>query len=133
MSYIDSGAILAKICPIWGHFVLNLSLASSPKRIRSGRGVLPGIDLRTVRGRRFRALLNSYTAELDDDPTEADLALARQAAALTLQLEDEQLSTARGAPVDSSKLILLTKELTRLTDALRGRGAPKRARGRTHG
>jgi hypothetical protein len=117
---------MSKNCPIRGRFVLDLSLTATPKRSRSGRGVLRGVDMRTVRGRRFRALLNSYTAELDREASTADLALARQAAALTLQLEDEQLSTARGAPVDSSKLILLTKELTRLTDALKGRRTPAR-------
>ena len=63
-------------------------------------------DSRTAAARRFRDLVGSFSANLGE-LSEADLAMVRTAAALTLKSEQMQADLAAGKDVDAATLIKL--------------------------
>ena len=83
------------------------------------------VDGRSASARRFRDLMRGFLRDLGDEPDEADKALARQAAALTLQAEALQAKVAAGADVDPDALVRVTNALARAVLALRTRAKPK--------
>lgn len=112
--------------------MLNLSLTTpTPKRrCRAGGRLMPGVDFRTGRGRRLRALLNAHLASLPGEPSATDFALCRQAAMLELQLEDIATSVARGESVNTATQLQLSRELARVVTTLNGeRRSGRRAAG----
>jgi hypothetical protein len=80
-----------------------------------------GVDGRSASARRFRDLVRAFRREIGDDPDEGRLALARQAAALTLQAEALQAKVAAGADVDADALVRVTNALARAVSALRAK------------
>jgi hypothetical protein len=108
-----------------------LTPTTSPKRTRAGRGFLPGCDLRTTRGRRLRAIVNAYIADLPGEPSASELSLCMQAGTLALQMEDLQAMVARGESIPTASMARLSKELARVVTTLRGERRPaRRAAGR---
>jgi hypothetical protein len=65
------------------------------------------VDARSAGARRFRDLVAAFSADLGDDLSEADMAMVRTAAALTLKAELLQADLAAGIPVDAETLIKL--------------------------
>jgi hypothetical protein len=64
-------------------------------------------DERTAGARRFRDLVAAFSADLGDDLSEADMAMVRTAAGLTLKSELLQADLAAGKDVDAETLIKL--------------------------
>lgn len=97
------------------------------KRRRPSRRKPKLIDGRTREARRMRELEASYLADLDT-PNEADRALARQAAALTVESEAMQAAIARGERFDPDDGVRLSNALARCLSGLhrrsQGRGRP---------
>jgi hypothetical protein len=115
---------------IGGLFVFDLSLApltTPPKRrCRAGGRLMPGVDFRTGRGRRLRALLNAHLADLPGEATATDLALIRQAATIELQLEDLAVTVSRGESICNATQLRLSRELGRIVATLKGERRPGR-------
>ena len=88
---------------------------------------LKNVDGRCAGARRFRDLTRAYGEALGglDRLTEPELALVRQAAAVTVQCEALQVAIAKGEPVSTDELIRLSSEARRLTAAVRQKEAPK--------
>jgi len=83
-------------------------------RITNGSDLLRGIDGRSAEARRYRDLIEGFTAEFGSaTPGEREMALIRQAAALTVQAETMQAAIVRGEAVD-------IEQLTRVANALTG-------------
>jgi hypothetical protein len=79
---------------------------------------LPRADGRTVRSRRFRDLVEAYSAELGHELTEAERSLVQQAAAVQIQCEELQRALVEGGDIDSDMLIRLSSEHRRLLAGL---------------
>src|SRR5450755_3726343 len=77
-------------------------------KVSNGTRMLAHVDMRSAAGRRFRHLVDSYSAELGAELSEAELSLVRQACALQLQAERMQGAIVRGELVDSDALIRLS-------------------------
>src|SRR5260370_37979152 len=87
----------------------------------SGAGIaLPRVDQRTVSAMRYRALLDSYGAELGGRLTEPGKALVQQIAAMQLRIEQLQSQIVAGHDVDADQIIRLSTENPRLLSSLRG-------------
>jgi hypothetical protein len=89
-----------------------------PRRTRTGRVPLPRADGRTVRSRRFRDLVESYSAMFGGELTEAERSLVQQAAAVQIQCEELQRTLVEGGDIDSDLLIRLSSEHRRLLAGL---------------
>ncbi len=106
-------------------------IAARPSRSRSrvtnGSEMLRGIDARTAEARRFRDLCEGFTKDLGSPPGARDLALVRQAAALTVQTETMQAKIVRGEDVNVEQLTRLANGVTRTLRELgiRKRGAQR--------
>jgi hypothetical protein len=108
-----------------------LTPTTPPKRrCRAGGRLMPGVDFRTGRGRRLRALLNAHLADLPGEATATDLALIRQAATLELQLEDMAVSVSRGESICNATQLRLSRELGRIVATLKGERRSDRRAGR---
>jgi hypothetical protein len=82
-------------------------------RLTNSRALLPGIDMRSAEGRRFRDLVIEYKSQFDDrELSEPELVLIRQCAWLSLRSERAQCQQLQGKPVTNED------ESTRLTNAL---------------
>jgi hypothetical protein len=84
-------------------------------RIRLTKGLLQGVDGRTVGAVRFKRLVNSISADLGGMAalSEAERGLVRQAASLIMRAEQLQSAIARGEQVDPDELIRLTNTVRR--------------------
>jgi hypothetical protein len=104
--------------------------ANRPLTVRSavsnGTKMLKGVDARSATARRFRDLVDDFTRDLggEDVLTVADRTLIRQAAAITLQVEQLQAAIIRGEPVDEDKLIRLSGTARRCLAGIRKRERP---------
>lgn len=76
------------------------------------------IDERSAGARRFRDLVAAFSTDLGDNLSEADLAMIRTAAALTLKSEQMQAQLAAGENVDSDALIRLAGTTRRSLQAI---------------
>lgn len=83
--------------------------------------MLPRFDGRTVAARRFRDLVDTFTAELRSGLTEADKALVKQAANLVLASEKMQDDVVAGATVDPDALVRVSSEARRILGLLRSK------------
>ncbi|WP_051310882.1 hypothetical protein [Bradyrhizobium sp. Cp5.3] len=88
-------------------------------KLSNGTRLMPGVDLRSPSGRRFRYLLAAYAEELGGALSEADQALLRQAVGLQLQSEKLQADIVKGAPVDTDQLVRISSEARRALATLR--------------
>ena len=95
-----------------------------PRQTEAGIA-LPRTDHRTVAAMRYRALLNSYTAELGGRLTEPEKALVQQIAAMQLRIEQMQAQIVEGLEVDADQIIRLSSEHRRLLASLRGKAAKR--------
>ncbi len=93
-------------------------------RITNRSEKLRGIDGRSAEARRFRDLCEGFAADFGATPPgEREMALIRQAAALTVQTETLQAKIMRGEEVDLEQLTRLANVTTR---TLRELGIRKR-------
>jgi hypothetical protein len=93
------------------------------------RWVLADVDMRRPSGRRFVDLCKGFAKEIGVDLTEAERALIRQAAAMTLQAELLQAALARGEPVNADDTIRLSSEARRILASITARAARRKAPG----
>ncbi len=75
-----------------------------------------GIDGRTRDAKRFRDLFESFARQLGGEErlSEADRALARTAASLTVKSEAMQAQVAAGGEVDAEQLVRISNSLSRV-------------------
>jgi hypothetical protein len=85
------------------------------------------IDRRTRAARRLAELEAAFLADLQA-PSEADRALAKQAAALTVESERLAARIARSEPVDHEQAVRLANAATRALNALNKRSAGRTKR-----
>jgi protein-tyrosine-phosphatase len=84
---------------------------------------LPRVDGRTVAARRFRELVDAFSAELGANLTETERGMVRQAAALQLRIEQMQGAIVESPDIDADLIIRLSSEHRRLLTKLRGKAA----------
>jgi hypothetical protein len=79
-----------------------------------------GIDGRTRDAKRFRDLFESFVESLGGKAglSEADRALARMAASLTVKSEAMQAEVAKGVEVDTEQLVRVSNSLSRVLGRL---------------
>jgi hypothetical protein len=96
-------------------------------KVTNGRRTLEGVDGRSASARRFRDLLESFSAEYGGvgSLNETTRALIRQAASLTIRAEQLQAAIVRGEPVDPDELIRLTNTTRRTLAGIRRKEQPK--------
>jgi hypothetical protein len=101
--------------------------ASRPCQRRTVSGIeLPRTDGRKIHARRYRRLIETFEAELSGQLSEADKALCRQAAALTLRAEQVQCDVVNGLAVDADALVRISSEARRILGLLRSKGMKHR-------
>jgi hypothetical protein len=111
------------------------AIAELPSRSRSrltnGATLLGGVNGKSAEARRYRDLYLAFVAEAGGDAvvTEAERALCRQAAALTLRSERLQAAIVRGEAVDDEQIVRITNSAARALSALRRRRSKPRAPG----
>jgi hypothetical protein len=88
-------------------------------------------DERSAGARRFRDLVAAFSADLGDNLSEADLAMVRTAAGLTLKSELLQADLAAGIPVDAETLIKLAGTSRRALAAISVKAAERKPAGQT--
>lgn len=95
----------------------------------NGTQMLPGINGNSAQARRYRDLYTAFVADLGGEAaaTEAERALCRQAAALTVRSEAVMADLVRGAPVDDEQMTRLMNSTARTLAALRRRAKPMKA------
>ena len=90
--------------------------------LRRARANLPaGVDGRSATARRFKQLVASFSADLGSDLTEAERALVRQAATVTVMAEQWRrkiLASADPSDDDSDAVVRLSNASVRLLNAL---------------
>jgi hypothetical protein len=91
------------------------------------RWVLAGVDMRKPSGRRFRDLCVGFAKEIGGEVSEAERALIRQAAAMTLQAELLQAALARGEVVNADDTIRLSSEARRIMASITARASRRTA------
>ena len=105
---------------------------ASPYRRRpryvSGIEMPRDLDGRTLRARKFKALIRSYASELGI-LTEPDKALIAQAAALAVHVESLQADIVAGRDVNEDTAIRLSGELRRMMDVLKGKAVKAKPSG----
>jgi len=118
---------------------MSLPAAATDPRARariSNGSLLPGVDGRSAAARRFRDLVAEFGRELGQgEPlsvralSSAEVALVRQAAAITVRAEALQADIVSGAAIDDSNVVRLTNAACRILLAItRARkGKPKNA------
>jgi len=89
-------------------------------KITNGRHMLDGIDGRSTIARRLRDIVRGLLIEFDVT-TEADQALVRQAAVLSVLSEQLQAQLVRGELVDARTITNLSGQLRRILADLRQR------------
>jgi hypothetical protein len=82
--------------------------------------MLSGIDGRSPQARRYRDLVADFADELggQDRLTQAQLAVVRQAAGVTVQCEAMQTDIVNGKSVDAEQLVRVSNLLARLLGQL---------------
>lgn len=86
-------------------------------------------DERSAGARRFRDLVAALSADLGDNLSEADLAMVRTAAGLTLKSELLQADLAAGKDVDAETLIKLAGTSRRALTAISVKAAERKPAG----
>jgi hypothetical protein len=105
-------------------------VAPTPPALRSavsnGTRLLHGVDGRSVPARRYRDLIVAYAEPLGGlaNLPDADKAMVRHAAALTIRSEQLHASILLGHHVDDEELTRLTNSLSRMVAGLRERATP---------
>jgi hypothetical protein len=96
-------------------------------KVSNGTRLMDGVDMRSAAGRRFRHLVDSYSAELGTELSEAELSLIRQAVGLQLLAERLQGQIVRGDVVDSDQLIRISSTSKRLLSIIASKTGQRQA------
>jgi hypothetical protein len=94
--------------------------------VTNGSKLLVGIDMRSPTARRFRDLVQAYSAEIGGDLSQTELAMIKTAASLSLTAEMKQADLVNGKMVDSDDLIRLSSEARRLLDSIAERAGKRK-------
>jgi hypothetical protein len=86
--------------------------------VTNGSKLLVGIDGRSPMARRFRDLVQAYSAEIGGELTQFEKAMVKQAASLAIAAETMQAKVINGELVNSDDLIRISSEVRRILDAL---------------
>lgn len=110
------------------------STPSVQRRIKQGRSAVTngkrlvlGAPRSGQHARRFRDLVELYSAEVGVTLSTSDTAMVRLAAALTVRAEMMQTELSNGVAVDADDMIRISSEARRVVDALKTRAARKPA------
>jgi hypothetical protein len=102
-----------------------LARSAARDKVSNRTRLLPktAVDMRSVSGRRFRFLVQTFTQELGGGPlSEHDHALVRQAAAITMRCDEIQAAIVAGhADVNADQVIRLSSECRRIMAALKSK------------
>lgn len=94
-------------------------------RVGNGSAVLPGVDGRSIIARRYREILEALVSDMGGDPSEAQQQIARRAATIAIDCEQQDAAAARGEPLDVKTYTTASNSLRRLLESL---GLERRAR-----
>jgi hypothetical protein len=103
----------------------------SRSAITNGSRLVQNGDARSAGARRFRDLVAALGADLGDNLSEADLAMVRTAAGLTLKSELLQADLAAGKDVDAEVIIKLAGASRRALAAISVKAAERKPAGQT--
>jgi hypothetical protein len=106
-------------------------LPTSRSAISNGTRLHQNADERSAGARRFRDLIAAFSADLGGDLSEADLAMVRTAAALTLKAELMQADLAAGRDVDAETLIKMAGTSRRALAAISAKASERKPGGPT--
>jgi hypothetical protein len=102
--------------------------ASKPthrSRVSNGSALLEGVDGRSTIARRYRDVLNELISDLGGDPSGAQSAIARRAAALCVVCEQAEAEMVAGGVLDLAEFTTAANSLRRLLSDL---GLERRAK-----
>jgi hypothetical protein len=94
-------------------------------KVTNGSALLQGVDERSASARRFKDIINALSADLGE-LSEADRALVRTAATLTLKMEMLQADLVAGRDVDADQLIRLAGTSKRAMAAISAKVADRK-------
>ena len=97
--------------------------------VSNGRLLPKGVDLRSVEGRGFLHLVESYTAELGGSLSEVERVMVKQCAAISMRCEVLQAKLVAGEDVDTDDIIRLTSESRRILSDLKAKTAKNKPAG----
>jgi hypothetical protein len=100
---------------------------TNKSRVTNGQWVLPGCDMRTPMGRRFRDLCEAFNIEAGGNPSEVEKGLIRAAAAMTIRAEALQAAIVRGESVPADEVIRLTSEARRTLQPIVAKASRRKA------
>jgi hypothetical protein len=103
---------------------------ASRSRVTNGSRVHQTGDERSSSARRFRDLIESFSTDLGE-LSEADMAMVRTAATLTLKMELIQADLVAGKEVESDQLIRMAGTVRRSLAAISAKAAAKKPSGPT--
>jgi hypothetical protein len=101
----------------------------SRSKVSNGSALHQNADERSAGARRFRDLVAAFSEDLGDDLSEADMAMVRTAAGLTLKSELLQDDLAAGVPVDAETLIKLAGTSRRALAAISAKAIERKPAG----
>jgi hypothetical protein len=106
----------------------SVDVPSSKNRsaISNGSRLHANVDARSAGARRFRDLIQSYTDEIGTALSESEMALVRQAAALTMQAETMQADIVNGLAIDADQLIRISGTAKRLLGAISAKASARK-------
>jgi hypothetical protein len=94
--------------------------------VTNGAKLLVGIDMRSPTARRYRDLVQAYKAEIGGDLSQAEMAMIKTAAGLSVQAELMQADIVNGKTVNSDDLIRLSSEVRRILDAIAAKAGKRK-------
>jgi hypothetical protein len=95
--------------------------------VTNGKRTLIGVKGTSKYGRRYRDLIDAYTAEIGGELTQTELGMIKQAAALSIRSEMVQAQIINGETgISDDDLIRLSSEVRRILDALRERAGKRK-------
>jgi hypothetical protein len=100
-------------------------------RVTNGSRTLIGVKGSSKYGRRFRDLIDAYTAEIGGDLTQFEKAMVKQAAALAIKGEMMQAQVVNNEPIDLDAMIRLSSEVRRILAEIAGKAGKRKPVGPT--
>jgi hypothetical protein len=87
--------------------------------VTNGKRTLIGVKGSSKYGRRYRDLIACYSEELGGNPSQTEMGMIRQAAALSIRSEMIQAALINGEPnISDDDLIRISSEVRRILDGL---------------
>lgn len=97
--------------------------------VSNGTRLHQNVDARSSSARRFRDIVDAFTAEVGGELTESERGLVQQAAGLTMRCEQLQGAIIRGEAVDDDLLVRLSGTAKRLLAAIGSKAAERKPSG----